>query len=214
MKSLIIYSGGLDSTVLLHQYKSEIGLAVSFDYGSKHNIREIGFARKNCRKLGIPHIIIPLPFFSYFKSDLLKSGGEIPTGQYAEDNMKSTVVPFRNGIMLSIAAGIAESHGMNAVLIANHGGDHSIYPDCRPEFIRAIDEAVRLGTYAGVRILSPYAEMTKRDIALKGKALGVDFSDTYSCYNGADVHCGICGTCVERKEALLGFDTTAYAAIM
>jgi 7-cyano-7-deazaguanine synthase len=112
--------------------------------------------------------------------------------------------------MLSIAAGIAESHDMNAVLIANHGGDHSLYPDCRTEFIRAIDEAVRLGTYAGVRILSPYAQMTKRDIALIGKEQGVDFADTYSCYNGAELHCGVCGTCIERKEALAGFDNTNY----
>ena len=141
MKSLIIYSGGLDSTVLLHQYKTEIGLAVSFNYGSKHNEREIRFAEKNCRKLGLPHIVIPLPFFRHFKSDLLKSGGEIPTGNYAEENMKSTVVPFRNGIMLSIAAGIAESNELGAVLIANHGGDHSIYPDCRTEFIRAWQKA-------------------------------------------------------------------------
>ena len=207
---LIIYSGGLDSTVLLHQYRKDIALAVSFDYGSKHNEREILFAKKNCEKLDIPHIITPLPFFYYFKSDLLKKGGKIPTGNYSERNMKSTVVPFRNGIMLSIAAGIAESNAMNGVLIANHSGDHSIYPDCRPEFIHAIDEAVRLGTYAGLRVLSPYAEMTKRDIALIGKGYGVNFSDTYSCYNGGELHCGVCATCIERKEALMGFDTTIY----
>jgi 7-cyano-7-deazaguanine synthase len=211
MKSVIIYSGGLDSTVLLHQYKDEIGLAVSFDYGSKHNEMEIGFARKNCQKLNIPHLIIPLSFFSHFKSSLLKSGGEIPTGNYANDNMKSTVVPFRNGIMLSIAAGIAESNEMNAVLIANHDGDHSIYPDCRTEFIHAIDEAVRLGTYADVRVVSPYSDRSKRDIALIGRELGVDFSDTYSCYKGGEVHCGLCSTCIERKEALEDFDPTNYA---
>ena len=206
----IVYSGGLDSTVLLHQYQYEIGLAVSFDYGSKHNEREIAFAKRNCEKLNIPHIVIPLPFFSHFKSDLLKNGGQIPTGNYGEENMKSTVVPFRNGIMLSIAAGIAESKGMNALLIANHSGDHSIYPDCRTEFIRAIDEATSLGTYNNVRVLSPYSDMTKRDIALIGKDLGVDFSQTYSCYNGGEIHCGVCATCIERKEALAGFDMTVY----
>jgi 7-cyano-7-deazaguanine synthase len=207
---LLIYSGGLDSTVLLHHYKNDIALAISFDYGSKHNEREIFFAKKNCEMLGIRHIVIPLPFFNYFKSDLLKNGGDIPAGDYAEENMHSTVVPFRNGIMLSIAAGIAESEQLEGVLLANHGGDHSIYPDCRPEFIRAIDEAVRLGTYAGIRILSPYAEISKRDIAMKGKELGVDFSKTYSCYNGGELHCGICATCLERKEALQGFDATNY----
>ena len=209
--SILIYSGGLDSTVLLHQYKDEIGLAVSYNYGSKHNEIEIRHASKNCQKLGIPHLVIPLSFFGHFKSSLLKSGGEIPEGGYAENNMKSTVVPFRNGIMLSIAAGIAESNEMNAVLIANHDGDHSIYPDCRTEFINAIDQAVRLGTYANVRVLSPYSDMTKRDIALIGKELGVDFSDTYSCYKGAETHCGLCGTCIERKDALEGFDNTNYA---
>ncbi len=209
-KSLIIYSGGLDSTVLLHEYKSKIGLAVSFDYGSKHNKQEITFAKKNCQKLGIPHLVISLPFFSHFKSNLLQSGGEIPTGDYTEENMKSTVVPFRNGIMLSIAAGLAESNNLSAVLIANHGGDHSLYPDCRTTFIRAIDQATSLGTYNQVRVISPYSDMTKRDIALIGKNLNIDFSDTYSCYMGMEKHCGICGTCLERKEALNGFDTTNY----
>jgi len=210
MKALIIYSGGLDSTVLLYQYRENIGLAVSFDYGSKHNEREIRCAERNCQKLGVPHLVIPLPFFSHFKSSLLKDGGQIPEGNYADDNMKSTVVPFRNGIMLSIAAGIAESNEIDSLLIANHGGDHSIYPDCRTEFINAIDEAVRLGTYANVRVVSPYAEMNKRDIALIGKELNVDFSETYSCYNGNETHCGVCSTCIERKEALSGFDATDY----
>lgn len=210
MKALIIYSGGLDSTVLLYQYRESVKLAVSFDYGSKHNEREIRCAERNCRKLGIPHLVIPLPFFSHFKSSLLKDGGEIPEGNYADENMKSTVVPFRNGIMLSIAAGIAESNELDTLLIANHGGDHSIYPDCRTEFIDAIDEAIRLGTYAGVRVVSPYAEMNKHDIALIGKELNVDFSDTYSCYNGNETHCGLCSTCIERKEALSGFDKTVY----
>ena len=131
--SLIIVSGGMDSITLLYDCKDSIALAVSFDYGSNHNVREIPFARLHCRRLGIRHVVIPLEFMhTYFKSSLLEGADAIPEGHYADDNMKSTVVPFRNGIMLAIAVGMAESNGLKRVLIANHGGDHAIYPDCRP----------------------------------------------------------------------------------
>jgi len=211
MKGLLIYSGGLDSTTLLYEYKDSIALAVTFDYGSKHNAREIACAVENCKRLGIKHLVIPLGFIGqYFKSDLLLSGGAIPEGSYADENMKSTVVPFRNGIMLAVAAGLAESYELDTVLLANHSGDHAIYPDCRPEFIDAFAAAVKAGTYEGIRVLSPYCNITKRDIALRGKAIGLDYSLTYSCYKGGEKHCGKCGTCVERKEALAGFDSTEY----
>lgn len=211
MKAVLIYSGGLDSTTLLYEYKESIALAVSFDYGSKHNEREIAFARLNCEKLGIEHIVIPLEFMQkYFRSSLLKGGEDIPEGSYDDSNMQSTVVPFRNGIMLAIAAGLAESRGLDAIMMANHGGDHAIYPDCRPEFVDAFGKAVEAGTYNGVKLLSPYCDITKRDIALRGKALGIDYSLTYSCYKGGEKHCGKCGTCTERKEALEGFDPTEY----
>jgi len=211
MKALLIYSGGLDSTTLLYEYKDSIELAVTFDYGSKHNAREISYAVENCKRLGIKHIIIPLGFIGqYFKSDLLLSGGDIPEGSYADENMKSTVVPFRNGIMLAVAAGLAESYELDAIMLANHGGDHAIYPDCRPEFIDAFAAAVKAGTYNGVKVISPYCNITKRDIALRGKAIGLDYSLTYSCYKGGEKHCGKCGTCTERKEALEGFDPTEY----
>ena len=184
---------------------------MSFDYGSKHNARELGFARQNCNKLGIRHMIIPLDFIGqYFKSSLLQSGGAIPEGHYADDNMRSTVVPFRNGIMLSVAVGLAESMELDTVLIANHSGDYAIYPDCRPEFIDSFSKAAENGTYNGVKVVSPYCNMTKRDIAIRGRELGVDFALTYSCYNGGEKHCGRCGTCTERKEALEGFDPTEY----
>ncbi|MBR0245822.1 MAG: 7-cyano-7-deazaguanine synthase QueC [Bacteroidales bacterium] len=213
MKAVLIYSGGLDSTTLLYEYKDRIALAVSFDYGSKHNAREIAYARENCKRLGIKHLVIPLAFIGqYFKSNLLLSGGEIPEGSYADDNMKSTVVPFRNGIMLAIAAGLAESYGLDTVMLANHSGDHAIYPDCRPEFVEGMDKAIQAGTYEGIRVVSPYCDITKRDIALRGKAIGLDYSLTYSCYKGGEKHCGKCGTCVERKEALEGFDPTEYEA--
>ena len=202
--SVIIVSGGLDSITLLYDKAETIALAVSFDYGQNHGAKELPFAAHHCRKLGFPHITIPLSFMHrYFKSSLLDGAEAIPEGHYAEENMKSTVVPFRNGIMLAIATGIAESHGLKRVYIANHGGDHTIYPDCRPDFIQAMDGAATAGTFVNVRIEAPYTNITKADIVRRGTALGVDYSKTWSCYKGSDVHCGKCGTCVERKEAFL-----------
>ena len=212
--TVLILSGGMDSTTLLYDYQERIALAVSFDYGSKHNEREIPFARLHCERLGIKHITIPLSFMTdYFKSSLLKGGEDIPEGHYADENMKSTVVPFRNDIMLSIAVGIAESNGLTCVMMANHGGDHTIYPDCRPEFVEAFNKAAQAGTFVGVRLESPYTHLTKGDIARRGKALSIDYAETWSCYKGGEKHCGKCGTCVERREALAEAgiaDTTEY----
>lgn len=212
--SVIIVSGGMDSITMLYDKQEEIALGISFDYGSNHNAKEIPLAKMHCERLGIEHITIPLDFMhQYFKSSLLQGAEAIPEGHYADDNMKSTVVPFRNGIMLAIAVGIAESRNLTKVLIANHGGDHTIYPDCRPEFISAINEAAKTGTYVNVEICAPYTNITKTDIALIGKKLGLDYTETWSCYKGGDKHCGKCGTCVERKEALAGagiVDTTEY----
>lgn len=206
--SVIIVSGGMDSTTLLYDRRDEIALAISFDYGSNHNAREIPYAEMHCKRLGIEHITIPLDFMhKYFRSSLLEGADAIPEGHYADENMKSTVVPFRNGIMLAVAAGVAESRNLTKLLIANHGGDHTIYPDCRPEFISAMDSATNAGTYIGVRVVAPYTNITKGDIARIGKKLGIDYAETWSCYKGGEKHCGKCGTCVERKEAL------AYAGI-
>ena len=204
----------MDSVTLLYDFKDRIALGISFDYGSNHNAKEIPFARWHCEQLGIEHITIDLAFMpQYFKSSLLEGADAIPEGHYADENMKSTVVPFRNGIMLSIAAGIAESRGLKYVMMANHGGDHTIYPDCRAEFVEAMSEATKAGTFPGIEILAPYTGITKADIARRGKELGIDYSKTWSCYKGEDVHCGKCGTCVERKEALRDAgieDTTIY----
>ena len=151
--SLIVVSGGMDSITLLYEYADRIALAVSFDYGANHNHKEIPFARIHCELLKIKHIVIPLAFMKeYFRSSLLDGSDSVPEGHYADENMKSTVVPFRNGIMLSVACGIAESNGLKQVLIANHGGDHAIYPDCRSEFIQAMDKAMRSGTYENIGI--------------------------------------------------------------
>ena len=193
----------MDSITMLYEYKERISLGISFDYGSNHNAREIPFAAMHCERLGIKHIVIHLGFMhQYFKSSLLEGAEAIPEGNYDDENMKSTVVPFRNGIMLSIAAGVAESNGLKYVMMANHGGDHTIYPDCRPEFVSAMSEATRLGTYPGIEVLAPYTGITKSDIARHGKALGIDYAETWSCYKGGEHHCGKCGTCRERIEAL------------
>lgn len=200
--SVLVLSGGMDSTTLLYDYAWRIAVAVSFDYGSNHNAREIACAAENCRILGIEHIVIPLSFMGeYFNSSLLCGAEAIPEGHYASENMKSTVVPFRNGIMLSIAAGLAESRELKHIMMANHSGDHTIYPDCTSEFVAAMNEAVRFGTFPGITLLAPYTDMTKTDIARRGAEIGIDYSLTYSCYKGRERHCGKCGTCVERREA-------------
>jgi 7-cyano-7-deazaguanine synthase len=200
--SVIIYSGGLDSTTLLYEERERIALAVTFDYGSNHAAREIACARHHCDRLGIEHVVIELGFMSrYFDSSLLSGADDIPDGNYDDSNMHSTVVPFRNGIMLSIACGLAENRGLKRVLIANHGGDHAIYPDCRPEFVNAMDGAMQAGTYEGVRLTAPYTNISKADIVRRGAQLGIDYGETYSCYKGGERHCGTCGTCTERKEA-------------
>ncbi|MBR2094090.1 MAG: 7-cyano-7-deazaguanine synthase QueC [Fibrobacter sp.] len=212
--ALLVLSGGMDSTTLLYERKNEIALAVSFDYGSNHNGREIPFAKFHCEKLGIEHLTIPLKFMhDYFKSSLLSGADAIPEGIYADENMKSTVVPFRNGIMLSVAAGLAESRGLTKVMMANHFGDHDIYPDCRKEFVDAMSQAMSAGTYANITIDAPYTLISKADIARKGKVLGLDYGQTWSCYKGGKAHCGKCATCLERKAALAEAgieDTTEY----
>lgn len=202
--ALLVLSGGMDSTTMLYDYAGQIAAAVTFNYGANHNRREAACARENCRRLGIEWIEIDLEFMGrYFKSSLLSGADAIPEGDYRDETMRSTVVPFRNGVMLSIAAGLAESRGLKAVMIANHGGDHAIYPDCRQEFIDAMGAAISAGTYEHLELRAPYTNLTKSDIARRGKALGVDYSLTYSCYKGGERHCGKCGTCVERREAMI-----------
>ena len=218
MKTVVLCSGGMDSVVALYEAHTrlEVLTVLSFDYGSKHNAREIPMAAHHADMLGIPHRIIELPFINQtLASHLLQSGGDIPDGHYAEENMKQTVVPFRNGIMLSIAAGFAESQGAEGLVIAAHSGDHAIYPDCRETFMAAMHRAVESGTYAGLQILRPFVEKDKAWIAKRGHELEIDFTRTWSCYKGGEIHCGTCGTCVERREAfqLAGIpDPTEYLA--
>lgn len=217
MKVVVLVSGGMDSVCALAEATQthEVVGALSFEYGSKHNHREIPMARWQAERYGVPFRVISLEFMNeLFDSHLLKSGGDIPEGHYEEESMKQTVVPFRNGIMLSIAAGYAESQGGEGLVIAAHSGDHAIYPDCREAFLAPMAEAIRAGTYAGIEVLRPFVDVRKEDIAARGAALGVDFAHTWSCYKGGETHCGKCGTCTERKEAfaLAGVeDPTVYS---
>jgi len=204
MKTAVLLSGGLDSTTALHWAHRchEVTAVLAFDYGSNHARHELACARWQAGRLGIPYREIDLTSVSrYLQSALLGGAEAIPTGDYAPENMKQTVVPFRNGIFLAIAAGIAESSGAQGIVIAAHAGDHAIYPDCREEFMHAMGEAIRLGTYTKLEILRPFIRYGKGDIAALGAKLGVDFAHTYSCYCGGEKHCGRCATCRERREA-------------
>ena len=216
-KVIALVSGGMDSVTALYEAArtSQVVGTLSFDYGSKHNHKEIPFAAWHAQKLKVPHRVIELDFVGrLFKSSLLKDADAIPDGHYEDATMRQTVVPFRNGIMLSVAAGYAESNGAEGLVIAAHSGDHAIYPDCREEFMRSMAEAIRLGTYAGIDILRPFIHLTKADIVRRAQELGVDLAQTWSCYKGQELHCGTCGTCVERREAFIVADVpdpTHYA---
>ena len=216
MKVVVLLSGGLDSVTVLHHMAAteQVVTALSFDYGAKHNARELPCAADQCSALRIPHRVVPLTFLAEaFKSDLLKSGGKIPDGHYEEQTMKKTVVPFRNGVFLSLGTGYAESLGAEAVAIAAHAGDHTIYPDCREEFLGPMAQAMAKGTYAGIKLLRPFVSMDKAAIVRRGGELKIDYARTWSCYKGGLLHCGTCGTCIERREAFLNAgvpDPTPY----
>ncbi len=216
MKLAVLLSGGLDSTAALHWTHAEhdVVCAISFDYASNHAQRELACARWQAASLGIPYHQLDIrSIATHLRSALLSGADAIPTGTYDEQNMKQTVVPFRNGIFLSIAAGIAESQGAEGLVIAAHAGDHFIYPDCRNDFMIAMSQAIRLGTDAQLEILTPFIEADKEEIVRMGADLGVDFSHTYSCYKGGERHCGICATCIERRDAFTAAevdDPTTY----
>jgi 7-cyano-7-deazaguanine synthase len=209
MKSVVIVSGGMDSITLLHDLVKQYGKknieAISFLYGSRHMGKEIPMAKYNCEKLGVKHQVIDVrQAFKDFKSSLLnkKDSEKIPEGHYKAKTMKSTVVPFRNGILLSIAAGYADSVGAKVIFYGAHTGDHAIYPDCRTAFVKRISEAIQLGTYGRIGIKAPYEKISKIEILKKGIKLGVDYGKTWTCYNPTKGKaCGKCGACQERLEA-------------
>jgi 7-cyano-7-deazaguanine synthase len=218
MKTLVVCSGGLDSVTLAHKVAAEeqlLGL-VSFLYGQRHK-KEVGFAGQCAERLDVPHLQIDLDHLGTLLSgSALTDEVAVPEGHYAEETMKLTVVPNRNAIMLAIAYGIAVARGAEAVAAAVHGGDHFIYPDCRPGFIAAFqamqDQA--LAGLAEIKLYTPFITGSKAAIVTVGDRLGVPFAKTWSCYQGGAIHCGRCGTCVERLEAfsLAGIaDPTEYA---
>jgi 7-cyano-7-deazaguanine synthase len=204
MKAVLTFSGGLDSTVLLHHLKAEGHelYALSVDYGQRH-AKELEAAANLAGALEVPHRIADLKSIRPLLAggSLTSSEIDVPEGHYAEESMKATVVPNRNMILLSLATAWAVSLKADCVAYAAHGGDHAIYPDCRPEFADAMGVAIERADWHSVQLLRPFMKMTKGDIVRRGHELGVPFADTWSCYKGGAVHCGRCGTCIERREA-------------
>ncbi|MBK4215958.1 7-cyano-7-deazaguanine synthase QueC [Paracoccus caeni] len=212
MNTTVVCSGGLDSVSLAHLISAEgrLGRILSFDYGQRHR-KETGFARAAAVRLGVPfHLVDLRPIGAALTGSALTDDIDVPDGHYAEETMRITVVPNRNAIMLSVAFGIAAAKGDSAVAAAVHGGDHFIYPDCRPAFTDAFAtmQAAALDGYAEVALLVPFVNRSKVDIVTEGARVGTPFAETWSCYKGGDLHCGRCGTCVERREA---FDLAGVA---
>lgn len=208
----------MDSVTLAHKVAQEhelVGL-VSFNYGQRH-LKELDFARACAEDLGVEHIVIDISGIGrQLSGSALTDDVAVTDGHYAEETMRITVVPNRNAIMLAIAFGIAAARGAEAVATAVHGGDHFIYPDCRPGFTEAFETMQRqaLAGVADVRLYTPYVHTDKAAIAAEGVRLGVDYTRSWSCYKGGEIHCGRCGTCVERREAfhMAGAeDPTTYA---
>lgn len=218
MKTLLICSGGLDSVTLAYKIarEHELSALLSFNYGQRH-AKELDYAATCAQHFNIPHHVIDIaPIGKLLSGSALTDDLEVPDGHYAEESMKVTVVPNRNAIMLSIAYGIATSMKANAVAAAFHGGDHFIYPDCRPAFVTNFEfmQKLALDGLADIKLYTPYINTTKAEIAADAVRLGVPLHQTWSCYKGGTIHCGRCGTCVERLEAfaLAGAnDTTQYA---
>ena len=218
MKTIVICSGGLDSVSLAHRVAADHDLAalLSFDYGQRH-VKEVEHAAACAARLGVPHRVVDIrQIGAALSGSALTDNVAVPDGHYAEETMKITIVPNRNAIMLAVAFGMAAAEKADAVAAAMHGGDHFIYPDCRPGFMEAFQamQDAALDGYAQVRLHTPYIDGSKADIGADGARHGVPFAETWSCYKGGEIHCGRCGTCVERREAfhLAGVaDPTDYA---
>ena len=205
-KVVVIYSGGMDSfTVLNRALKDDKEIfALSFDYGQRH-VKELDFASSVCKSLKVAHKVIDISAINQLLTgSSLTDNIEIPEGHYEAETMKSTVVPNRNMILLSLAVGYAVSVGASQVYYGAHAGDHAIYPDCRPEFVMKMNEVCQIANYEAVEIFSPYIDNSKTDILTDGIKMGLDYSQTWTCYNGREKACGKCGACQERLEAFKG----------
>lgn len=203
MKTLVVLSGGADSTTLLYDLiaQGHIVSAISFNYGQRHS-RELDYAKATCKKLKIAHKIVDVSFLGQMLSSALIGNEDIPEGSYESEGMRATVVPHRNLILASIAAGYASSLNYEAIALGIHGGDHHIYPDCRPEFIIALSNVLTLSDYNSIKVLTPYLHLTKQKIIAQGLALGVKYEETWTCYKGDSEPCNKCSSCIERNEAL------------
>lgn len=201
-KAVVIFSGGMDSTVLLYDVKG-LGYEacpITFYYGQRHS-KELEMAYKTCQKLGLKYKLVDVESLGEIAPSALTREGEIPKAQYDEESMKQTVVPNRNMVFLSLATAYAIGIGASWVFFGAHGGDHALYPDCRPTFVKAMEQAISLCDYHVVSLKTPYLYYTKADILRLGVDLEVDFSLTWSCYEGRELACGVCGTCKERLGA-------------
>jgi len=202
-KVVVIYSGGMDSFTVLHkaiQAGHEV-YALSFNYGQRH-VRELECAKAVCKELNIPHKVVDISAINQILAgSSLTDNIDVPEGHYAADNMKSTVVPNRNMILISLAVGYAVSLHAEAVYYGAHSGDHFIYPDCRPEFVQKMHDVCQIANYEPIAIISPYLHESKIEILRDGLAMGLDYGKTWTCYNGREHACGKCGSCQERLEA-------------
>lgn len=220
MNTLLICSGGLDSVTLAYRLHATNQLAalLCFDYGQRHK-KEITSARLCAQRLDVPFILLDISDIGrQLSGSALTDDIEVPKGHYTQDSMQLTVVPNRNAIMLSIAFGVAAARKLDAVAVAVHGGDHFVYADCRPEFIQAMAtmQQLALADQQQVQLLAPYVETDKVAIARDAARYAVPVADTWSCYEGGELHCGRCATCLERIEALAQAgvpDPTCYATI-
>lgn len=202
-KSVIILSGGMDSTTLLYDIvkKGHQVFAISFDYGQKHK-RELEMAKATCEALRVQHNIVDLNVLNQLApSALTREDIDVPEGHYTDNNMKKTVVPNRNMVLLSLATSYALSVGADNLFYGAHAGDHDIYPDCRKEFIDKMREVIKICDWDTVELQAPFWDIDKGDIAIRGTKLKVDYSLTHTCYKGKEIACGKCGACVERLEA-------------
>lgn len=209
-KVVVVLSGGMDSVTMLHklcqQYESV--KAISFNYGQRHG-KELDCAKVNAVKLGIDHKIVDISFVrELIGNSALTGDTDVPEGHYEDDTMKQTVVPNRNMILASLAIGYAVNEGFDTVALGVHGGDHAIYPDCRPEFLQAMDAVSKLANYEPVAVIAPYLHADKAMIVAEGHSLNVDYSATWTCYKGMEKACGRCGSCVERLEAFRSNELT------
>ncbi|MEO2280105.1 7-cyano-7-deazaguanine synthase QueC [Pseudoalteromonas pernae] len=202
-KVVVIYSGGMDSFTVLNKAlrQGHEVYALSFNYGQRH-VKELEVAKSVCEDLGVNHKIVDISAINQLiGGSSLTDDIDVPEGHYEEESMKSTIVPNRNMILLSLAVGYAVSLKASKVFYGAHSGDHAIYPDCRPEFVKKMDDVCRIANYDEVEIVCPYLDNNKIDILTDGLDMGLDYSQTWTCYNGREKACGKCGACQERLEA-------------